>query len=100
MSDFDEPERPPTARMSDRDIRNLVYNMRIDGPRPGDVYEHYKGGLYSIVCQCMHKDSHTIYVVYHSNLLGMDWLQKQSEFQAIVTLDDGTRVPRFKRHPK
>lgn len=100
MSDFEEPERPKTARLSDLEIKALKYNMQTTGPQPGDVYEHYKGGLYSIVGQCMHKDTRTFYVVYHSNLLGMNWLQPLSEFEAVVTLDDGTRVPRFRHHPK
>jgi hypothetical protein len=100
MSDFQEPERPPTARLSDVDIEGLVHNMRMVGPRSGEVYEHYTGGIYTIVCQCYHKDNHTLYIVYHSNMLGMDWLQTLDQFQAIVTLDDGMRVPRFRRHPK
>lgn len=99
MSDFEEPELPRTARLSDCDIKQLAENMRRVGPQPKDVYEHYKGGIYSIVSRAMHKDTLTEYIVYHSNLLGMDWMQSLAEFEQIVTLDDGTRVPRFRRIP-
>ena len=100
MSDFEEPERPRTARLSDVDIKTFASNMRRIGPQPGDVYEHYKGGIYSIVSRAIHKDTITEYIVYHSNLLGMPWLQTLAEFENIVTLDDGTRVPRFRRIQK
>lgn len=100
MSDFEEPELPRTARLSDCDIKTLAETMRRVGPQPGDVYEHYKGGIYSIASRAIHKDTHTEYIVYRSNLLGMPWLQTLAEFEKIVTLDDGTRVPRFRRISK
>ena len=39
-------------------------------PQPGEVWQHYKGGQYEIVCMCNHTDTDEVLVIYRSLSFG------------------------------
>jgi hypothetical protein len=39
-------------------------------PKPGEKYQHYKGGQYEIVCMCNHTDTNEMLVIYKSLSFG------------------------------
>jgi hypothetical protein len=69
--------------------------------RPGDIFRHYKGGLYSVVCVSVMEDTLETLVTYHSNRKGTDRTRTMANFleQVEITdpLDPRQRVPRFRR---
>jgi hypothetical protein len=72
-------------------------------PRAGEVYEHYKGGIYSIVAVSIKEDTLIPLVTYHSNVHGTDWTRTLADFTDFVewpTEGGGAmavRRPRFRR---
>ena len=39
-------------------------------PQPGELWRHYKGGIYKIVAMCNHTDTDEILVIYKSVSFG------------------------------
>lgn len=39
-------------------------------PQPGEIWQHYKGGQYEIVCMCNHTDTNEVLVIYRSLSFG------------------------------
>jgi len=39
-------------------------------PKPGEKWQHYKGGIYEIVCMCNHSETNEILVIYKSISFG------------------------------
>jgi hypothetical protein len=39
-------------------------------PKPGEKWQHYKGGQYEIVCMCNHSETNEILVIYKSLSFG------------------------------
>jgi hypothetical protein len=66
-------------------------------PHAGQVWEHYKGGIYSIVCRSIKEDTLESLVTYHSNLKGTNWTRTVENFEESVEMPDGRRRPRFLR---
>jgi hypothetical protein len=66
-------------------------------PRPGEVWEHYKGGLYSIVCTSVKEDTLVNLVTYHSNAKGTNWTRTKENFLEYVEWPDGRMRTRFVR---
>jgi hypothetical protein len=67
-----------------------------DAPDVGQVWEHYRGGLYSIVCRSLKEDDLTPLITYHSNLKGTNWTRTLENFTEDVEIN-GRRRPRFLR---
>jgi hypothetical protein len=67
-----------------------------DVPQPGQVFRHYKGGLYSIVTAAIKEDTHEVLIVYRSNAKGTPWARTLANFTEIVERD-GVSVQRFTR---
>jgi hypothetical protein len=44
--------------------------MTPDYPKPGERWQHYKGGQYEIVAMCNHTDTDEILVIYKSLSFG------------------------------
>lgn len=66
---------------------------------PG-TYEHYKGGLYTVLYVAMHTETGEELVVYQSLCDGRMWVRPRSMFCDEVILG-GSRFPRFMKlmHP-
>jgi hypothetical protein len=62
--------------------------------RPGRIFCHYKGGLYSIVCTSADEETHELLVTYHSNKKGGNTTRTVDKFMAWVDYE-GEKVPRF-----
>lgn len=61
---------------------------------PGNIYRHYKGGIYEIVA--IAKDSETVQlmVIYKNVMTGDHWVRPFAMFNENVEVA-GTKVPRF-----
>lgn len=67
-------------------------------PRRGQVYEHYKGGLYCVVSVSIKEDTLEVMVTYSSNLMGGDTTRTLANFtEEIMDVLDGRMIPRFRR---
>lgn len=55
-------------------MKNKKENMDITNkntyPQPGQIYEHYKGGKYEVVCMCNHTETNEALVIYRSLSFG------------------------------
>jgi hypothetical protein len=49
-------------------------------PKPGEKYQHYKGGQYEIICMCNHTDTNEPLVVYRSISFGSQYARPLSEW--------------------
>ena len=47
--------------------------MLADAPQPGELYRHWKGGLYTVVCSSIKEDTLEIVVTYRSCARGYLW---------------------------
>lgn len=81
---------------NDAEIKALAQSQTTGGPQPGEVYRHYRGGIYSIVARALREDTLEPIVVYHSNLKGVNWERTVANFTETVEFDN-QRVPRFER---
>lgn len=59
----------------------------------GGVYKHYKGGLYTTICEALSESNGAAQVVYRDSA-GVMWVRPASEFFGIVKRD-GRIVARF-----
>jgi hypothetical protein len=83
---------------SDDDLKDLAQKQATGGPQPGEVYRHYKGGIYSIVARAIKEDTLEPLVIYHSNLKQTNWARTLENFTEAVEVD-GKPCPRFARLP-
>jgi hypothetical protein len=72
------------------------------GIEPGQVYRHYKGGLYVIVAVAIDEASLEPMVVYRSNRRGTTWIRTLANFIERIKMEVGGgfashHVPRFHR---
>lgn len=56
--------------------------------RPGDVYRHYKGGLYVVVCLSVNEASLEPMVTYRSNAKGTIWTRTLKNFADLIFVED------------
>jgi len=49
-------------------------------PKPGEKYQHYKGGQYEVICMCNHTDTNEPLVVYRSISFGSQYARPFSEW--------------------
>jgi hypothetical protein len=82
------------SNLSDDELKDLAQRQATGGPLPGEVYRHYKGGIYSIVCRSIKEDTLEPLVTYHSNAKGTNWTRTVENFTEMV---DATIGPRFTR---
>jgi hypothetical protein len=64
-------------------------------PQDGQIFQHYKGGLYEIIATGFLEDSETPCVVYRSQLKDIVWVRTAKNFLEDVKYD-GVVQPRFK----
>jgi hypothetical protein len=89
-----------SERLTEADLKDLAQRQAEGGPQPGEVYRHYKGGVYSIVARAIKEDDLSSLVIYHSNKKGTNWARTLVDFTEPVPVHDevGIRhVPRFTR---
>jgi len=53
-------------------------------PKPGEKWQHYKGGQYEIVCMCNHTDTNEVLVIYRSLSFGGFHARPYSEWHDSV----------------
>ena len=51
---------------------------------PGQVYRHYKGGYYKIICRALLEKDKSPQVVYQSLQDDLIWIRPESEFTEII----------------
>jgi hypothetical protein len=74
-------------RLGDDDLKDLAQRQATGGPQPGEVYRHYRGGIYSIVARCIKEDTLEPLVVYHSNKEGTNWARTLADFTEVCDVE-------------
>jgi hypothetical protein len=72
-------------------------NNQGDYPKPGERWQHYKGGLYEIVAMCNHTDTDEVLVIFKSLSFGGIHARPNSEWHETVgeTKSAGFPIYRF-----
>jgi hypothetical protein len=68
---------------------------------PNQIYLHYKGKKYRIVCVAKHSETLEDMVVYealYENELGKLWIRPKKMFEEVLNID-GQTTPRFRLLP-
>ena len=55
-------------------------NLNRPYPKPGEKYQHYKGGQYEVICMCNHTDTNEPLVIYKSLSFGSQYARPFSEW--------------------
>jgi len=63
-------------------------------PKPGEKWNHYKGGLYEIITLAKHTETDEIMVIYKSLLFGTIYCRPFEIWYDVVTWEQ-RRVKRF-----
>ena len=63
-------------------------------PKPGDVWQHYKGGFYEVIGVATDVETQRQQVIYRSND-GRLFSRCLGRWSAVVTLKGGAQVQRF-----
>lgn len=63
---------------------------------PG-VYEHFKGGRYTVLHEAYHSETSQAMVVYVSHKYGTLWVRPRDMFTELVKWPSGKLEPRFKK---
>lgn len=84
------------------DDKDLAQALHMGGsPKPGEIYRHYKGGLYSIVARAIKEDTLEPLVIYRSNAKGSVWARTLANFTETIEASAEGRLlescPRFAR---
>jgi len=66
-------------------------------PKPGEKWQHYKGGQYEIVAMCNHTDTNEVLVIYKSLSFGGFHARPYSEWHGIVKKDGFKETYRFEK---
>ncbi len=65
-------------------------------PKPGQLYRHYKGGLYLLLCLGrLSEDRDEVMAVYFSLKKKTVWIRPIEMFLELVPWSDGSMRPRF-----
>ena len=76
-------------------------NLNRPYPKPGEKYQHYKGGQYEIICMCNHTDTNEPLVIYKSISFGSQYARPFSEwFNEVKPRIIGDKVYPMKRFEK
>jgi hypothetical protein len=68
-------------------------------PKPGEIFQHYKGGQYEIVAMCNHTDTDEVLVIYKSLSFGGFHARPYSEWHNEMGRSDIShkRIFRFEK---
>ena len=70
-------------------------------PKPGEKYQHYKGGQYEVICMCNHTDTNEPLVIYKSLSFGSQYARPFSEwYNEVKPREIGDKVYPTKRFEK
>jgi hypothetical protein len=64
-------------------------------PKPGEIWNHYKGGQYEIIAMCNHTPTDEILVIYKSLSFGGFHARPFSEWHDEVETTNGYPAKRF-----
>ena len=64
-------------------------------PMPGQIWKHYKGGMYEIIAMCNHTDTNEVLVIYRSLSFGGFHARPYSEWHDKVKVSDHAVLYRF-----
>lgn len=70
------------------------------GIEPGNIYRHYKGSLYVVVCLSIKEDTYEPMIAYRSNAKGTVWTRTLKNFTEEVDVGRSGPIdlrPRFVR---
>lgn len=90
-------EEGDVAADYDRTEAQQDLSRRQNLPVKDSVYEHYKGGLYTVEAVGLLEETGEPMVAYRSNSRGTTWFRTVKNFQEHVDLPDGHSLPRFRR---
>lgn len=65
-------------------------------PKPGEIWQHYKGGQYKIVAMCNHTDTDEVLVIYKSFSFAGFHARPYSEWHDEVGTNHKTRKPIYR----
>jgi hypothetical protein len=65
-----------------------------DRPQDGQLFRHYKGGMYEIVATGFLEDSETPCVIYRSQEKDIVWVRTAKNFLETIE-HNGSTIPRF-----
>lgn len=68
------------GNLSDDQLKDLAQQQAVGGPQVGEIYRHYKGGLYVIVARSIKEDTLEPLVTYRSNAKGTFWTRTLANF--------------------
>lgn len=82
--------------MTEDELKTGAQNQlaELEGPKAGETYRHYKGGLYVIVCLSIQENTLETLVTYRSNTQKTYWTRTLANFTSSVVIDNGV-IPRF-----
>ena len=69
-------------------------------PRAGEIYRHFKGGLYAVVCLVDHSESGETLVLYQSLASGHRWARPLTMWNEMVETEPHHFGPRFTLLPE
>jgi hypothetical protein len=64
-------------------------------PLPGDIWSHYKGGIYEVVCLSMHTETEETLITYKSVPFGTHYTRPFSMREESVMIGSISERPRF-----
>ncbi len=64
-------------------------NKELEVPKEGEVWQHYKGGQYIIVCIALREEDKESLVVYKSINGNLTWVRPLVEFIGAVKSEEG-----------
>lgn len=86
-----------SSRKQGKAVAALVEDFEIRIPQPGETYEHYKGGLYTVIAVGRLSEARDqIMVVYRSHERGHVWIRPLGMWSEYVELC-AVRAQRFRR---
>jgi hypothetical protein len=65
-------------------------------PKPGEIWKHYKGGQYQIVCMCNHTETNEELVIYKSLSFGGHHARPFSEWYDVVGKTETSKFPIYR----
>jgi hypothetical protein len=66
-------------------------------PKANEVYRHFKGGIYKVICVAKGSKTQAEFVVYESVHTDDKWIRSADDFEAWVKDAQGKVVKRFVR---
>ena len=72
----------------------------INYPLPGEKYQHYKGGMYEVICLANHTDNNEVLVIYKSLSFGSTYARPLNEWLDFVEWDNSVNPYKDKRFVK